>query len=156
VTSPAGQWEAARRDFGGLMLASLDAGRLAGAWALTIGQVGRFERAGEPEATPVPDRPAAPAAVRAADLPHDRELAAPPATATVRPCRSAGTRSWQARHNLPGRQHPPQQPPAKTGRDPSLDDRDRYPAGIRGRTVAIMERAPPGAGKHAAGALAAV
>jgi len=51
----AGQWEAARRDFGELMLASLDARRLAGAWALTIGQVGRFERAGEPAATPVPD-----------------------------------------------------------------------------------------------------
>jgi hypothetical protein len=51
----AGQWEAARRDFGELMLASLDAGRLAGAWALTIGQVGCFERAGEPAARPLPD-----------------------------------------------------------------------------------------------------
>ena len=50
-----GQWEAARRDFGELMLARLDAGRLAGAWALTISQVGRFERAGEPDAVPVPD-----------------------------------------------------------------------------------------------------
>jgi hypothetical protein len=50
----AGQWEAARRDFGEVMLASLDAGRLADAWALTIGQVGHFERAGEPAATPVP------------------------------------------------------------------------------------------------------
>jgi hypothetical protein len=56
VTSlAAGQWDAARRDFGQLMLAGLDAGRLAGAWALTIGQVGRFERAGEAEAAPVPD-----------------------------------------------------------------------------------------------------
>jgi hypothetical protein len=56
VTSlAAGDWEAARRDFGEVMLESVDAGRLAGAWALTIGQVGRFERAGEPEAVPVPD-----------------------------------------------------------------------------------------------------
>ena len=56
VTSlAAGQWEAARRDFGELMLASLDAGRLAGAWALTIARVGRFERAGEPAASALPD-----------------------------------------------------------------------------------------------------
>jgi hypothetical protein len=56
VTSmAASQWEEARRDFGELMLRSLDAGRLASAWALTIGQVGRFERAGEPAASPFPD-----------------------------------------------------------------------------------------------------
>jgi hypothetical protein len=51
----AGQWEEARRDFGEVMRQSLDARRLAGAWALTIGQVGRFERAGEPAAAPFPD-----------------------------------------------------------------------------------------------------
>ena len=36
------------------MLASLDAGRLADAWALTIGQVGNFGEA-SPSATPLPD-----------------------------------------------------------------------------------------------------
>jgi hypothetical protein len=51
----ASRWEAARRDFGELMLASLDAGRLASAWALTIGRVGRFERAGEAAASALPD-----------------------------------------------------------------------------------------------------
>ena len=43
-----------RRDFGEVMLASLDAGRLAAAWALTIARVGRFECAGEPAAAPLP------------------------------------------------------------------------------------------------------
>jgi hypothetical protein len=51
----AGRWEEARRDFGARMLASLDAGRLAGAWALAVSQVGRFERAGQPAAAPFPD-----------------------------------------------------------------------------------------------------
>jgi hypothetical protein len=51
----AGRWEEARRDFGELMLRSLDAGRLASAWALAISQVGRFERAGQPAAAPFPD-----------------------------------------------------------------------------------------------------
>jgi hypothetical protein len=51
----AGQWAEARRDFGEVMLRSLDAGQLASAWALTIGQVGGFERAGEPAASPFPD-----------------------------------------------------------------------------------------------------
>ncbi|HEX5292806.1 MAG TPA: hypothetical protein VFX25_28380 [Streptosporangiaceae bacterium] len=105
------------------MLASLDAGRLAGAWALTIGQAGHSSGPASPR------RPA----VRAADYRMTVSLlllqrqqpyghVAPPGLDPDRPS-----------HNSPGQQHPPQQPPAKTGRDPGLDDRDRYPAEIRGK-----------------------
>ena len=45
-----GRWEDARRDFGEKMLEAVDADRISGAWALTIGQVGRYERMGEPVA----------------------------------------------------------------------------------------------------------
>jgi hypothetical protein len=45
-----GRWEDTRRDFDQKMLEIIDADRIAGAWAQTIGEVGRYERMGEPVA----------------------------------------------------------------------------------------------------------
>ena len=44
----AGQWEAARADFGPRMLEAVSASRLADGWAKTAGLIGRYEGMGEP------------------------------------------------------------------------------------------------------------
>lgn len=43
-----GRWEDARRGFGEKMLDAVDADRIADGWALTIGEVGRYEQMGDP------------------------------------------------------------------------------------------------------------
>jgi len=45
-----GRWEDARRDFGERMLEAVDTDRIASGWAQTIGEMGRYERMGEPVA----------------------------------------------------------------------------------------------------------
>jgi hypothetical protein len=50
-----GRWEDARRDFGERMLEAVDAERIAFAWAQTVGEIGRYERLGEPVAYQVAD-----------------------------------------------------------------------------------------------------
>ena len=45
-----GRWEDALRDFDQKMLEAVDADRLASGWAQTIGEVGQYERTGEPAA----------------------------------------------------------------------------------------------------------
>ena len=50
-----GRWEDARRDFGAEMLEAVDADRIARAWALTVAQVGAYERMGEPLVYPAED-----------------------------------------------------------------------------------------------------
>jgi hypothetical protein len=45
-----GRWEEARRDFDQKMLEVVDADRIAHGWAQTIGEVGQYERTGEPVA----------------------------------------------------------------------------------------------------------
>jgi hypothetical protein len=50
-----GRWEDARREFDERMLEAVDADRIASAWAQTIGEIGRYERLGEPVAYQVGD-----------------------------------------------------------------------------------------------------
>ena len=49
----AGEWDAARADFGPRMLEAVSASRLADGWARTAGLIGRFESMGEPFAHPL-------------------------------------------------------------------------------------------------------